>query len=477
MKRMAHLHVFFTLFLSISLELLFSGQALSQGASAQAPSQNPAPYRGDFAALAKAVGPVVVNISTSQVMKPPAQGSPNPFGGPDPSEDPWERFFGQPFPRGPFRQQGLGSGFIIEPDGTILTNNHVIANAQKITVKLQDDREFEGRVVGTDAKTDIAVIKINANDLPVIPLGDSDQLQVGEWVVALGSPFGLPNTVTAGIVSAKGRWIGAGPYDNFIQTDASINPGNSGGPLINLRGEVVGMNTAIFSRTGANIGIGFAIPISLVKELLSDLKSKGKVTRGWLGVSIQQLTPDLAASLGIDKAAGALVATVANGSPAEKAGIKVGDVIIEYDGKPIRQSSELPILVARTDVGKSVPLKVFRDKNEVRLSVIIEELKEEEIVASPSKKSDLGLTVQRLPAEMARNLGLEETQGVVITAVDPGGPGAAAGFRRGDVILEIDRKPIRGLSDYEKAIEGAKDKNLLFLVRRGDATIFLALKS
>jgi serine protease Do len=477
MKRMAHWNVFFVLFLSISLLPVFYSRTLSQETIPKASAQSPAAYRGDFAALAKAVGPVVVNISTSQVIKPPAQGSPSPFGGPAPFEDPWERFFGQPFPRGPFRQQGLGSGFIIEHDGTILTNNHVVANAEKIIVKLQDDREFEGRVIGTDTKTDIAVIKINVTNLPVVPLGDSDQLQVGEWVVALGSPFGLANTVTAGIVSAKGRWIGAGPYDSFIQTDASINPGNSGGPLVNLRGEVVGMNTAIFSRTGANIGIGFAIPISLVKDLLPELKSKGKVTRGWLGVSVQQLTPDLATSLGMDKSSGALVSNVTEGSPAEKAGIKVGDVIIEYDGKPIQHSSQLPILVARTDVGKSVRLKVFRAKEEVGLSAIVGELKEDEVVASASKKSDLGLTVQRLPPEIARSQGLEGTQGVLIAAVDPGGPAAAAGFRRGDVILEIDRKPIRDLADYEKAIAEAKDKNLLFLVRRGDVNIFLALKS
>jgi serine protease Do len=476
MKRMAHLNVFFTLFLSIGLLPLFSGRTLSQDSIPKTSAQRPAPFRGNFAALAKAVGPVVVNISTSQVIKPPAQGSPSPFGGTEPSQDPWERFFGQPFPRGPFRQQGLGSGFIIEADGIILTNNHVVANAEKIIVKLQDDREFEGRVVGTDTKTDIAVIKINANNLPVVSFGDSDRLQVGEWVVALGSPFGLANTITAGIVSAKGRWIGAGPYDNFIQTDASINPGNSGGPLVNLRGEVVGINTAIFSRTGANIGIGFAIPISLVKELLPELKSKGKVTRGWLGVSVQQLTPDLATSLGMEKPTGALVSTVTEGSPADKAGVKVGDVIIEYDGKPIQHSSQLPILVARTDVGKSVPLTVYRGKEEVRLSLTVGELKEDEIVASASKKNDLGLTVQSLAPEIARSMGLEDTQGVIITAVDPGGPGAAAGFRRGDVILEIDRKPIRGLSDYEKAIGETKDKNLLFLVRRGDANIFLALK-
>jgi serine protease Do len=477
MERIATLNVLVTLFLSIILLPLFSGLGLSQDSTPKTSAQSPATYRGNFAALAKAVGPVVVNISTTQVIKPPAQGSPRPFGGAEPFEDPWERFFGQPFPRGPFRQQGLGSGFIIEPDGIILTNNHVVANAEKIVVKLQDEREFEGRVVGNDAKTDIAVIKIDAKNLPVIPLGDSDRLLVGEWVVALGSPFGLANTVTAGIVSAKGRWIGAGPYDNFIQTDASINPGNSGGPLVNLRGEVVGMNTAIFSRAGANIGIGFAIPISLVKELLPELKSKGKVTRGWLGVSVQELTPDLAASLRMNSSRGALVSTVENGSPAEKAGIKVGDVIVEYNGKPIQHSNEMPILVARTDVGKSVPLKIFRGKEEVRLSVTVGELKEDEIVASTGRKNDLGLTVQNVPSEIARSLGLEDTQGVIITAVDPRGAGAAAGFRRGDVILEIDRKPVRSLSDYEKAIAEAKDKNLLFLVRRGEANIFLALKS
>lgn len=459
-----------TLCSSIGLLFLLACQGLSQvdPKNDQIPVGPAARSRDDFVVLAKKLGPAVVNISTSQVVDQPS----NPFGG-----EGWERFFGQPFPRGPFRQQGLGSGFIIEPDGIILTNNHVVAEAEKITVKLQDEREFEGKILGKDPKTDVAVIKIDAKNLPVVPLGDSDGLEVGEWVVALGSPFGLPNSITAGIVSAKGRWIGAGPYDSFIQTDASINPGNSGGPLVNLRGEVVGMNTAIFSRTGANIGIGFAIPINLVKDLVPELKSKGKVTRGWLGVSIQQVTPDLATSLGLDKSAGALVSSVADGSPAEKAGIKVGDVIIAYNEEPIKHSSELPILVARTDVGKSVPLKVFRGKDELQLTVTVGELKEDEIVASASKKNDRGLTVQGIPPEVARSLGLKDNQGVIITAVDPAGPGAAAGFRRGDVILEVDRKPIRSLSDYEKAISEAKDKNLLFLVRRGDTTIFLALKS
>ena len=476
MHRIARLSIFPILFLSIGWLALFADCGLSEEGtpSTSSPAQRPTRDRGDFAVLAKKLGPVVVNISTSQVLKRPTELS--PFGDQDPSEDPWQRFFGQPLPKGPFRQQGLGSGFIVEADGIILTNNHVVADAEKITVKLQDEREFEGRVIGKDPKTDVAVVKINAKDLPVVSLGDSDRLQVGEWVVALGSPFGLANTITAGIVSAKGRWIGAGPYDNFIQTDASINPGNSGGPLVDLRGEVVGMNTAIFSRAGANIGIGFAIPINLVKELLPELKSKGKVTRGWLGVSIQQVTPDLAASLGMDNAAGALVADVAAGSPAEKAGIKVGDVIIGYNGETIKHSSELPIAVARTPVGKSVPLKILRGKETAQLSVQVEQLRDEEIVASTPTKSGLGLTVQGVTPEIARSLGLEKAEGVVITAVDPEGPGGAAGLRRGDVILEIDRKPIRNVADYEKAVS-AKDKNLLFLVRRGEANIFLALKS
>jgi serine protease Do len=460
------------LLVSFGLVGFVAGTGLTQNErSVESPSK---PASGDFTGLAKKVGPVVVNISTSQVIRRPEKPS-TPFGGADPFEDFRERFFGQPFPPGPFRQQGLGSGFIVEADGTILTNNHVVADAEKIIVKLQDDREFVGQVVGKDPKTDIAVIKIQAKDLPVVTLGDSDRLQVGEWVVALGSPFGLANTVTAGIVSAKGRSIGAGPYDNFIQTDASINPGNSGGPLVNLRGEVVGMNTAIFSRTGANIGIGFAIPINLVKELLPELRSKGKVTRGWLGVSIQQVTPEIASSLGITKVGGALVSDVTRGGPAEKAGIKPGDVIIEYNGIPIKQPSQLPALVARTDVGKSVPLKIFRAPKELKLSAIVGELKEEEIVASTTTKSELGLTVQSIPPEIARQLDLKGDQGIIVTAVDPRGSGATAGFRRGDVILEIDRKPIRNLSDYAKAIAEAKNKSLLFLVRRENANIFLAL--
>jgi serine protease Do len=444
-----------------------------------APEVQPAPLTQglpDFMSLAKKLRPVVVNVSTTQLSEG-AQRFESPFGEEDPFSEFWRRFFGGPLPRGPSRQKSLGSGFIIDRDGSILTNNHVVENAQKIVVKLADEREFEAKVIGRDQKTDVAVIKINAKEsFPVTPLGDSDGLEVGEWVMAIGNPFGLDNTVTAGIVSAKGRHIG-GPYDNFIQTDASINPGNSGGPLINLRGEVVGINTAIFSRSGGNIGIGFAIPINLVKELLPQLKGKGKVTRGYLGVLIQKVTPEIGESLGLNKPRGALVADVTKGGPAEQAGVKVGDVIVELDGKEINESNDLPIVVARTPVDKKARLKVLRDKKEVTLTVSVGELKEEELVASSKAKGELGLTVQKVTPQMAEGLGLERAEGAVITAVEPGSPADEGGLRRGDVILEVDRKPVRNLSDYQKAVaEVKKGKGILFLVRRGESTLFLALK-
>ena len=435
----------------------------------------------DFVNLAKKMRPIVVNISTTQVSEGRGGGSPefsSPFGEEDPFNDFWRRFFGGPMPRGPQRQRSLGSGFIIDGDGSILTNNHVVENASKIVVKLSDDQEYEAKVVGRDQKTDIAVIKINPKaNLSTANFGDSDKLEVGEWVVAIGNPFGLDSTVTSGIVSAKGRHIGQGPYDNFIQTDASINPGNSGGPLINLRGEVVGINTAIFSRTGGNIGIGFAIPINLVKEVLPQLRGKGKVTRGYLGVLIQKVTPEIAESLGLDKSNGALVANISKDGPAEKAGVKVGDVIVEFDGKEVKDSGDLPIIVARTSVDKKVRMKVLRDKKEVVLNVAVGELKDEEVVASAPEKGELGLTVQRLTPQMAESLGLERAEGIVVTAVEPCSVADDAGIRRGDVILEVDRKAVRNVEDYRKAVAGVrKGRGVLFLVRRGDSTLFLALK-
>ena len=434
----------------------------------------------DFVVLAKKLKPVVVNISSTQVSE--GRGSQefsSPFGDEDPFNDFWRRFFGGPGPRGPQRQRSLGSGFIIDGDGSIMTNNHVVENAQKIVVKLAaDDQEYEAKVIGRDSKTDIAVIKINAKtSLPAATFGDSDRLEVGEWVVAIGNPFGLDSTVTSGIVSAKGRHIGQGPYDNFIQTDASINPGNSGGPLINLRGEVIGINTAIFSRTGGNMGIGFAIPINLVKEVLPQLRGKGKVTRGFLGVLIQKVTPEIAESLGMDKGNGALVANVTKDGPADKAGVKVGDVIIEFDGKEVKDSSDLPIIVARTPVDRRATMKVLRDKKEITLTVSVGELKDEEVVASVPEKGELGLTVQRLTPQMAESLGLDKSEGVVVTAIEPGSAADEAGIRRGDVIVEVDRKPVRNLDEYKKAVAAIrKGRGVLFLVRRGDSTLFLALK-
>lgn len=429
----------------------------------------------DFVGLAKKLKPEVVNISTTQIAKEPSFQS--PFGENERFSEFWKRYFGTPFPRGQFKQRSLGSGFIIDPDGLILTNYHVVDDAEKITVRLSDGREFEGKVVGKDQKTDIALVKISAQNLPVAPLGDSDRLEVGEWVMAIGNPFGLDYTVTSGIVSAKDRQIGAGPYDHFIQTDASINPGNSGGPLINLRGEVVGIDSAIFSQSGGNIGIGFAIPINLVKDVLPQLKSAGTVTRGWLGASIQGVTADIAQSLGLEKTKGALVSSVVKNGPAARAGINVGDVVVEYDGKEIKNANDLPSLVATTPVGKTVPLKVFRDKKETTLAVTIGKLQEEEVVASTTEQGDLGLTVQQITPELAARLDLGRMRGVVIAAVEPGSVANEAGMQAGDIIREINRKPIRNLSDFRKATEGvAWDKSVLFLVQREDNTIFLALR-
>jgi serine protease Do len=309
-------------------------------------------------------------------------------------------------------------------------------------------------------------------------LGNSDTLRVGEWVLAIGNPFGLDNTITAGIVSAKGRHIG-GPYDNFIQTDASINPGNSGGPLVNVRGEVVGINTAIFTRGGGNIGIGFAIPISLANEVLDELREKGKVTRGWLGVMIQRVTPEIAESLGLKTARGALVADVLEDGPAKAAGLETGDVIVEYDGQPVKESAELPLMVARTAVGKTVTVAVIRNGKRQTVSVTVGELPEAEAgVETEAETGDLGITVQTLTPEIAESLGAPiDLKGVVVTSVQPGSPAGEAGLQARDIILEVNRAPVAGVAEYRKALRAVpKDKNVLLLVRRGDNTIFMAIK-
>jgi len=429
-----------------------------------------------FAELAKKAKSSVVNISTVKVVRGRGQ-VPMPFGPNDPFRDFFERFFRDQMPRD-FRQQSLGTGVIIDQEGYILTNNHVVEMADEIKVKLADDKEYLAKIIGRDPKTDLALIKIDS-DKPLVPLplGDSDKLEVGEWVVAIGNPFGLGNTVTAGIVSAKYRQIGQSSYDNFIQTDASINPGNSGGPLLNTAGEVVGINTAIFSQSGGNIGIGFAIPINMAKDLLPQLKT-GKVVRGWLGVMIQKITPELKQKLDLKDERGALVADVTSGGPAEKAGIQRGDVIVTFDGKEIKEMSELPYVVASTPVGKSVAVEVIRKGKKKSFEVKIAELKEDkEAPVVAEAKPKLGMTVEDLTPELAKNFGLSDAKGVVVVQVEDGSSAAEAGLKAGDVILEIDQAPVKDVKDFNRKIEAYKaGDTILVLAKRRGATVFLTLK-
>jgi len=429
----------------------------------------------NFSDLAEKVRPGVVNIQVVKKVKNVDFGfrqfPGNPFG----NQNPFGDFFG-PFSEGnpsrPFKQQGVGSGFIISRDGYILTNNHVVEGADQIKVKLSDGKEYIGKVVGLDPKTDLAVIKIDgASDLQALPLGNSDNLKVGNWVMAVGSPFGLEETVTAGIVSAKGRVIGSGPYDNFIQTDASINPGNSGGPLINMRGEVVGINTAIIAN---GQGIGFAIPVNMAKEIVPQLEKTGHVTRGWLGVSIQDVTPALAKSLGLKAEKGALVAQVVSGGPAEKAGIEQGDVITEFDGKEVSSSKDLPRIVASTPVGNSVTVRVIRNGKTLDLQTKVGEMQEKaEISRTPSSHKPLGITVQNLTPEIAKELGVKKDTGVVVDSVEPGSPADNAGLRTGDVIQEVNHQPVKTVEDFDHAVRKA-GKDPLLLVNREGHTLFIA---
>jgi len=404
-----------------------------------------------------------------------------PFGGPlgpqDPFKDFFERFFGDQIPRD-FRQQSLGSGFVIDKDGFILTNNHVVENTEEIKVKLADKREYDAKIVGRDTKTDLALIRIES-DHPLVPLalGDSDKLYVGDWVIAIGNPFGLEATVTAGIVSAKYRDIGAGSYDNFIQTDASINPGNSGGPLLNTAGEVVGINTAILSRSGGSVGIGFAIPINMAKDLLPQLK-KGKVVRGWLGVMIQKITPDLKEKLGLKDEKGALVADVTAGGPAEEAGIKRGDVIVSFDGEEIKEMHDLPYIVASTPVGEKVTVEIIRKGKKKSLQVKTGELKEEDESPVVSEASpSLGLMVKEVTPELARNFGLSETSGLVVVQVESNSPAGEAGMRPGDIILEVDQVSMKDLEQFNRKIETYEaGDTILFLLNRSGTTLYLTIK-
>jgi serine protease Do len=429
----------------------------------------------DFIELAAKLSPAVVNISTEEKgdagegesSSSPQQGESGPF-----------------VPFGPQRAKSLGSGFIITHDGYVLTNDHVVENPVKVTVTLKNGKNYTAKVVGRDAKTDVALLKIDAgNDLPIAPLGNSDDVKVGQWVLAIGNPFGFDHSVTAGIISAKGRYI-PGNFDQYLQTDASINPGNSGGPLIDLHGAVVGVNSAIYTRTGSNMGIGFAIPINLVKSELQQLREKGKVTRGWLGVLIQQVTPELAESLGLKNAEGALVAKVLKGGPAKAAGVQRGDVIIDFDGKPVTSAQELPLMVAQTPLGKSVTVKVVRNKKPLELRTTITESHEAQLALAEQARpgglgapSAFGMRVKDLSPGLAHELGIDTTTGVVISSVDPGSRAEEAGLRARDVILEVNRAAVKNVDAYQKAVKsGAKGKVVLLLVKRGDTTLFYALK-
>ena len=433
----------------------------------------------NFAQLAKTVKSGVVNIRTVKNMKGGGPVFRHFFGNPlDPKnprgeKDPFHEFFGPLFDRGPsrdFKQRSLGSGFIIDKEGHIVTNNHVIEDADEIKVKLADGEEYDAKLVGRDPNTDLALIKIKgSSDLVPLAIGDSDNLDVGSWVVAIGSPFGLEQTVTAGIVSAKGRVIGAGPYDNFIQTDASINPGNSGGPLLNLRGEVVGINTAIVAQ---GQGIGFAIPVNLAKNIVAQLKDHGSVTRGWLGVAIQDLTSELAEYYGLKDKKGVLVSQVFKGDPAEKAGIKPNDIIVAVDGEPVNTSRELSATIAGLEVGKRTAITVIRNGQEKTLYAELSKRKDDDLIArqEPADSGDFGMQVTELTPEAASRFGhADDENGVVVVGVQPGSKADQAGIQQGDLVKEVNRKPVDSVEKLKAELKNKTGDSIRLLVKRPSA--------
>lgn len=431
-----------------------------------------------FSKLAETVSPAVVNISTVKTIK---GGGPvfrhfyqSPWGDEDPFKDFFEKFFGDEHQR-EFKQQSLGSGFIIDKDGYIVTNNHVIADADEIKVKLNSGKEYDAKIIGRDPSTDIALIKIKANsNYSVVNLGDSDALKVGEWVVAIGSPFGLEHTVTAGIVSAKGRVIGSGPYDDFIQTDASINPGNSGGPLINMKGEVVGINTAIIA---SGHGIGFAVPVKMAKGVIKQLKEEGEVTRGWLGVGIQDIDDEMAEYYGIRDKKGVFISEVFPDDPADQAGIKAKDIIIDVNGEKIKTSRQLTRIIAGFHVGEIIKIKVLRDGKEKTFKVKIAKREEAERIArgTPHNEQEtFGIRVSNLTPEIARRLNLRETQGVVVTGVQADSQGEDKGIRTRDIIKEINHQSINTVDEYTDVIQKAKKGDTVTMfIKRANSGFFV----
>lgn len=455
--------------------------ALHLNPSAYAKTTDVITVPGSFSQLAEMASPAVVNIRTVKIIK---GGGPvfrnfrrNPHGDDDPFKDFFEKFFGEDTQR-EFKQPSLGSGFIIDKEGFVVTNNHVIQDADQIKVKLGGDTEYDAEVVGRDANTDLALLKIKTGeDLPFLKLGDSDELKIGQWVVAIGSPFGLERTVTAGIVSAKGRVIGSGPYDNFIQTDASINPGNSGGPLINMQGEVVGINTAIIA---AGQGIGFAIPINLSKKIIAQLKSEGEVTRGWLGVAIQDLSGEMAEYYGLKDRKGVLVADVFKGDPADEAGIQSKDIILTVNDQKIETSRQLTAMIADLKVGEPAKVEVFRHGKIKTFHIKLAKRNDQKLASRSTtaepEEEKLGIRVAELTPEIVQRFGIGDTAGVIVVNVESDSKGAEAGIQMGDIIKEINHRIIESVKDYTAAMDTIKDDESvnLFIWRKNAG--FLVIK-
>jgi len=458
-RRRSTFGIFAAVIIVVAYLFVFSPYTTTAGCS-QPPPVKMVPQ--NFTQLSKTCGPAVVNISTVKTLTSGGgRVFEHFFGNPHGRQDPFGRFFDDFFknqPQREFKQSSLGSGFILDKDGYIVTNNHVIDEADEIQVKLKDGMEFPAEIIGKDPSTDLALIKIKADhDLPVLKLGDSDNMEIGEWVLAIGSPFGLEHTVTAGIISAKGRVIGAGPYDDFIQTDASINPGNSGGPLINMYGEVVGINTAIVA---GGDGIGFAIPINIAKAVFAQLKDNGEVTRGWLGVAIQDLDEDLKGYYNVDT--GVLVAEAFEGDPAAEAGIRANDIILSINGKAVESSRDLTRLIAGLAVGSKANVEVSRDGKIKTFKVKIGRREDEKMLASGGgepghMESKLGIEISDITPDIAKQFNLSNSDGVIIVDVAPDSKGAEAGIAKGDIIIEINHQPVKDISDYNKIVESVKD--------------------
>jgi serine protease Do len=480
----------------LAVVLLFSGLVISgNGTTAgetdpiwqeKAEASPPVLPRGysplpSIAGLVKQLKPAVVNVYTTQVIKPRRRRAPRRrdpffeefFGG----ADPFDRFFG--IPRGEFKARSLGSGFIVSPDGYIVSNHHVVANATEIKVKLADERTFKAKVVGSDQKTDVALLKVNAKGrLPTVYLGDSNKLEVGDWVIAIGNPFGLGHTVTTGIISGKDRVIGHGPYDDFLQTDASINPGNSGGPLFDASGNVVGINTAIVA---GGTGIGFAVPVNMAKQMLPQLRKSGKVSRGWLGVGIQDLTEELAENFGAKGKRGVLISQVFQGSPADKAGLKTGDVVLAVNGRRVKETRHLSRRIAALSPGSKAKLSVLRSGKQRSFTVKLAEREAGEVQArsGPTKEepqAHLGLTLTPLTPAKARRLGVDEKlRGLVVMEVDRTGPTAGI-LKPGDVILEVNRTRITSIAGFRRVLAKSKGSQVLLLVQRGASQLFVIIQ-